>query len=357
MKPLSSFALLAASCVWSAPSFAQTPAPADLWQGAQAWLAGAAVSVSASRCAAPRALPRVRRAGNLVVESPPRAKPERWLRLRTHRSPPDRHHLSYWEGPEVPSFVPLTIGALELELLDPIPGGYLALYRSHGSALGANDSYEARLFACNGQALATLALNPLFSRRDQLEVQDIRYADGTLYLNEACQSYSSQAGGRCSALLAVDVRSGRRLWTTGPLVSNSVIQVLPTTIIAGYGFTAEKDWVRVVRRGDGKVLDRQAMPSSHFAIEARGSVLDVEVGGSWASYRMDGFGGATPKLVPLGTRPGPTSTPSAAPSAASLPAYPALPALPAWPALPQWPAPSTAKAPGPMWTAPWVAKR
>jgi hypothetical protein len=225
----------------------------------------------------------------------------------------------YWEGPEVPSFVPLSAGNMELELLDPIAGGYLALYRTWGS-LGPNDAFEARLYSCAGQTLATVPLNAMFSRRDQLEVQDIRYADGTLYFNEACQSYSRDAGGRCSALVAADPYSKRVLWRTGSLVSNSVIRVEGQHVIAGYGFTAESDWVRVVRRSDGKVVEKKALPSSHFELETSGNVLDVEVGGSWSSFRMDGFSSATPHLTSLGTH--------ATRSAGSVPAVPATAAAP-----------------------------
>jgi hypothetical protein len=44
------------------------------------------------------------------------------------------------------------------------------------------------------------------------------------------------------------------------------------------------------------------MPASHFGLEMHGGVLDVEVGGKWASYRMDGFDGPTPRLTSFGTR-------------------------------------------------------
>ena len=260
----------------------------------------------------------------------------------------------YWEGSDVPSFVPLALGSMELDLLDPVPGGYLALYRSHASSVGPNDNYEARLFSCSGQTLAAVSLNPFFSRRDQLEVQDIRYADGMLYFNEACQTYSRDAGGRCSSLVAVNPLTKRLLWRTGPLVSNSVIRVMPKHVIVGYGFTAERDWVRVVRRSDGRVMETKALPSSHFELEVQGDVLDVEVGGKWASFRMSGFDGSTPRLSSLGTHVARSTSPAPAPVAAApvtawtlpqqLPALPWLspapqrvaPAAQAWalPALP-----------------------
>jgi hypothetical protein len=121
------------------------------------------------------------------------------------------------------------------QLLDPVPGGYLALYQSWGGPLGPNESFEVRLFSCAGRPLVGVPLNPLLSRRDQLEAQDVRHADGVLYLDEACQSYSREAGGCCSALAAVDAFSGRRRWRTGPLVSNDVIRPVGDYVVAGHG--------------------------------------------------------------------------------------------------------------------------
>jgi hypothetical protein len=333
---------------------AQQQAADPFWQGARAilgTLAGATTAAATGYCAKPNA-PKVRQGGHLIVESPPRPKPERWLRLRTHRGPADANGMSHWEGPEVPSFVPLTAGNMELDVLDAIPGGYMAMYRKFTGTLGANDPYEVRLYSCSGQSLANLPLNPLMSRRDQLEVQDVRYADRVVYFNEACQSYSRDAGGRCSALVAADPFTGRRLWRTQNLVSNSVFKVVGNYIIAGYGFTAEKDYVRVIRRSDGKVLDQKSMPSSHFELEIRGDVADLEVGGNWASYRMTNFGAGSPKLVPLGTRPATHPAPAAAaPAPVAGWSFPALPALPMWPVTPPAPKPA---APSTAWALPFL---
>ena len=253
-----------------------------------------------SPCARPQGLPAVRRAGVFKVESPPRHKPERWLRLRTHQGgswlPKDGRH---WEGPEVPLFVPLTQGGMELSVLDPIAGGYLAFYRSAPKDGDANADFEVRLFACNGRPLATLPLNPLLSRASHLEVQDVRYADGTVYFNEACQSYSRQAGGLCSRLVAADPSSRKVLWRTLPLVSNNVFRVVGGHLVAGYGFTGERAFLRVIRRSDGRVVQQLRLPKNHFALEPQGQSLNVELGGSWQHYKMTGFDTPKPRLVPM----------------------------------------------------------
>ncbi len=254
-------------------------------------------AVVAAKCAKPTGLPTLRRSGALVVESPPRPRVERWLRLRTHQS---QHHRSIgarlWEGPEVPIFVPLTISNMELEVLDPVAGGYLALYRSAPASGSANGRFEARLFSCAGNLRAALPLNPLLSRSHHLEVQDIRYAGGKLYFNEACQTYSREAGGRCSALVAADPFTKKVLWRTPSLTSNGVLRVVGKHIVAGYGFTGERAFLRVVRRSDGRVVVKKPMPANHFGLETRGRRLDVEIGGKWLSYRMTSFDTDNPSL-------------------------------------------------------------
>ena len=249
-------------------------------------------------CSQPKGLPARRQSGSLLVESPPRPPEQRWLRLRTHQGRLSRSNpVRAWHGPEVPRFVPLRQRQLTLELLDPVRGGYLAFYRSRPARNFNNSRFEAHLFSCSGKLQTKVFLNRWLSRSDHLEVQDIRYADGTLYFNEACQTYSSQAGGRCSSLVAVDPRKGRLLWRTPPLTSNNVFRVLANHIVVGYGFTHEKSFVRLIRRSDGRVVEEKRLPRNHFDFAVRGSRLDVEIGGKWLAYRMLGLTTDSPKLI------------------------------------------------------------
>ncbi len=197
---------------------------------------------------------------------------------------------------------------MELEVLDPVPGGYLALYRSAPASGSANGRFEARLFSCTGSLQAALPLNPLLSRSHHLEVQDIRYAAGKLYFNEACQSYSRQAGGRCSSLVAVDPFTRTVLWRTPSLTSNGVIRVVGKHIVVGYGFTGERAFLRVVRQADGRIVEKKAMPANHFDLKTRGRVLDVEIGGRWLSYQMKGFHSRRPSLTFTGSRTRPPNS-------------------------------------------------
>lgn len=269
-------------------------------------------SAAASASFTPFMRPPSRREGGdrLVVDSPP-AKPryaffgrlriqiEGGLTLGSER---------LWIGPEVPVYVPLEEDGLELFLLDPMPdGAHLAFYREpyggRSCRLGAsiNCRYLAALFGADGKVVWARELSPWLSRPDHLEIQDIRYADGVLYFNEACQGYARDAGGACSALVAVDPAASRVLWRTPHRTSNNVFEVVDRElIVAGYGFTAEARQLSLIRRSDGAVVSTLRMADSHNRIiPLGGGRFEVypSGGGALLVVRVEGSGAAGPRLV------------------------------------------------------------
>jgi hypothetical protein len=250
--------------------------------------------------------PTVRRATKLIVMTPsPTQSPGPSLRLRTMVRPAD--HL--WVGPDVPSYVALEVGKSELDLLDPRPGGgFVATYRERFDTCGwpkTNCDTIVKLFDASGKETDSVSLKPLYPRPDQLEVQDVRLADDVLYYNEACQTYSRDAGGKCSALVAYDLTKRAVLWRTGFLVSNNELRVVGPYIVTAYGFTAEPATITVVRRKDGAIMDHQALASTNFEMSTKGDVLSIEVYKTIGTvhYRLKDFDGAAPKLVPLPSTP------------------------------------------------------
>ncbi len=212
-----------------------------------------------------------------------------------------------WVGRDVPPFVLVTGGTRELTLLDEAPDGFVGLYRDpYGASsctLGrpANCSFGVALFECAGKTRWLFLLDPFFSRKDQLEVQDIQYADGVLYFNEACQSYSREAQGQCSSLVAVEPLTKTLLWRTRPLVSSATFVVANRYLITGYGFTAEPDALFIIRRADGKIMGRTSIPTAHHTLSLDVSgILRVDAwSGPELRFRAEGFDGANPRLVPL----------------------------------------------------------
>jgi len=254
--------------------------------------------------------PPERTGGNLTVHAPPQEGPD----AATGRM---RHHVEgtlsagaarIWVGPQVPGFVPLTEGTLELFILDHQPdGSFLALYRDPYDAssckLGdsSNCDYVVSSYARCGDVRWSIRLGDLLSREDALEVQDIRLHEDVLYFNEACQSYSKDAGGTCSSLVAADPREGEVLWRTKPLVSNGRFFVADDYIVAGYGFTAEKDTLSIVRRSDGEVMKTQRLPKAPQDIRLLepGVIQVVVYPGTALPFRMQGWDGNDPRLVKL----------------------------------------------------------
>jgi hypothetical protein len=234
------------------------------------------------------------------------------LRLRTMVRPAD--HL--WVGPAIPSFVTPAIGHQDLDLLDQrSTGGWVATYRQTFDDCGwtpdnaKNCTTLVKLFDATGKELWSVQLDSLLSRKTQLEVQDVRYAEdtGTLYFNEACQSYSKEAGGRCSSLVAYDPLQKKVLWRTPSLTSNNEFVLVGKYIITGYGFTAEKSSVRIVRRSDGAILDTKPLAGPNFEMTRAGIHLKVDLPTDFgdANFDLTDLDGAAPKLV---ARPNTRST-------------------------------------------------
>ena len=225
------------------------------------------------------------------------------LRLRTMARPAD--HL--WIGPDVPPNVPLEIGTSELDLLDRRDGGgWIATYRERMGVCTSPRSCATTVSIIDAAGKTeSVSLAPFYSRPERLEVQDVRVVDGVIYFNEACQSYAREAGGRCSALVALDVATKKVLWRTAPLVSNNEFRVVGAYIVTAYGFTGEPASVRIVRRKDGALVGRQPLPGTNFEMTRKGDTLSIEIYHRIGTvhFRLEGFDGGAPRLVALPTTP------------------------------------------------------
>jgi hypothetical protein len=259
----------------------------------------------------PAPAPEIRRALGLTVHEPPQLpKHENHLRLRSHSDGSlSKGAKRSWIGPPVPSFVPLAHEGMELTLVEHSPNAVVGLYREMygGSScqLGSdrNCRYHALGFDRCGARSFSLGLNRFLSRGEHLEIQDLRFTDGTLYFNEACQSYSRQAGGRCSALLAVDAAQGKRLWRSHHRVSNHRLVVHGDYIVTGYGFTAESNRLYVVSRKTGRVVHAKALTSPQIGLGVADGELEVILYIGWRRqhYALEAWDSRAPRLRLLRT--------------------------------------------------------
>ena len=253
-----------------------------------------------------------RREGDLTVPVEPRPiDPGFFGRLRHHAAGAlSMGSPRVWFGPRVPRFVPLHEGTSELHLLEVDASAaatrYVAVYRDPYGAGSCDLSSQVncRVLVVGydpcGKRNWTRDLRSVMSRPTHLEVQDVRVAGGVVYFNEACQSYSREAGGQCSALVALDPASGQALWRTKPLVSNNRLLVIGDYVVAGYGFTAEPDHVSLVRRRDGVVTSRARLANAHEDLVVEGNVLVVRTypGDRFERFTLSGLDGDAAKLTP-----------------------------------------------------------
>jgi hypothetical protein len=101
-------------------------------------------------------------------------------------------------------------------------------------------------------------------------------AGGTLYVETSHSTYARSSGGLNAYLNAIDLKTHRLKWRSGPLVANAnTFEIVGGVIVAGYGFTAEPDYLYVLDRTNGKVIARTSVPSGPEFIVRKGGLLYV----------------------------------------------------------------------------------
>lgn len=114
------------------------------------------------------------------------------------------------------------------------------------------------------------------NRGDFEELVWAREAAGALYVANSHFTYATQTNGRNAYVSAVDLETSRPLWRSPALVANArTFVVTGDLIVSGYGFTAEPDFLYLLDRRTGKVLDRLAVPSAPEVIKLRDDRLHV----------------------------------------------------------------------------------
>ena len=185
------------------------------------------------------------------------------------------------------SFLPATTETANLEMFisEKTDFGCIALFRT---PMGSDDyKFIVVLYNDDEEILKQLDLVKI-TGVDNCELQDIRYADGCIYFNMACPSYSSQIGGKGSRLYCVDVDSAKIKWQTDYLVSNDILILYGPYVICGYGFTSEKDYLYLVDRFTGKIYAKEPLKSKASYLEVINTDLYVvDYQGSVYEFRID----------------------------------------------------------------------
>jgi hypothetical protein len=101
-------------------------------------------------------------------------------------------------------------------------------------------------------------------------------AGGTLYVENAHSTYAKSSYGQNAYITAIDLKTRRAAWRSPALVANAnTFLVNPHYLVAGYGFTNEPDYLYLLDRSTGKVVDRLLLPTAPEEITWQGPLIRV----------------------------------------------------------------------------------
>lgn len=112
-------------------------------------------------------------------------------------------------------------------------------------------------------------------REKQYSVDDIRYENNILYFNAVCLSYAKEQKGKCSTLYAYDTEHKHLVWHSKYLTSRNIFILTEHFVITGYGFTAEPDYLYILRKKDGNVLKKIKLDSALEYLEIKENTLHI----------------------------------------------------------------------------------
>jgi hypothetical protein len=99
---------------------------------------------------------------------------------------------------------------------------------------------------------------------------------GTLYVENAHSTYASSSYGRNAYVTAIDLATKRAVWRSPALVANAnTFLVTKHYLVTGYGFTDEPDYLYLLDRATGKVVDRLLLPNAAEKITWQGTAIRV----------------------------------------------------------------------------------
>jgi hypothetical protein len=108
------------------------------------------------------------------------------------------------------------------------------------------------------------------------DVTFAREGGGLVYVSNTHLTYARATNGRNAYITAIDPEKGTTVWRSPALVANArTFVVTGDLIVAGYGFTAEPDFLYLLDGRTGRVLDRLEVPSAPEVIRLRGDRLFV----------------------------------------------------------------------------------
>lgn len=114
--------------------------------------------------------------------------------------------------------------------------------------------------------------------RSSDQTEFIRYAkivDDILYVEIGHMGYASE-GPDNAYIVAIDMKTNKMIFRSEPLMANgNNFKIVDDTIICGYGFTAEPDYIYLLDRYTGKMVQQIPVRSAPYVFELVGDTLYV----------------------------------------------------------------------------------
>jgi hypothetical protein len=114
-------------------------------------------------------------------------------------------------------------------------------------------------------------------------------AGGLLFVETAHSTYARSSYSLNAYVNAVDLKTQKLRWRSPALVANADdFVLLNDTIVSGYGFTAEPDYLYAIDRATGKVKGRLLLPNAPQTIARHGRTLTVDTYDRRLTVRVTG---------------------------------------------------------------------
>ena len=208
---------------------------------------------------------------NLTAYEDPYAKRIKLKKLTDEKSDwLDTDSWAYDNGFEV-AHLPYSDGSYYYEATDPIEYDYMFSDLLVYDADGQNLLYDFNLY--------TLMNGPDDEKgKYSATTQYIRWAqivDDVLFVSVGHNGYASVEP-ESSYIVAIDIHTNCVIWRSAPLVSNANnFKIVGDTIICGYGFTAEDDYIYLLDLSTGQTVERIKVRSGPDQFEVVGDTLYV----------------------------------------------------------------------------------
>ena len=104
---------------------------------------------------------------------------------------------------------------------------------------------------------------------------DVIIEGSIMYVGHGGNTYSSTYGNQTGYITTIDLINNEILWTSMPLTNNSGIALIDNSLITGYGFTDEPDYLLVLDKYSGQRVQKIPLKKAPGYIITKGSSVLV----------------------------------------------------------------------------------